>query len=338
MIKKSMRKALYYLGVFSLYHRVRNRRALTVLMFHRVLPNDHQAVPFAEREFTISLSGFRRILDFVERHYNIVSLKDMALAKRNSTKLPTNSLLITFDDGWQDTIKFAMPELKARGLNALLFLTWNALEDHPERWWQDALVTALAKPLARASLCKSAKIDSSNSSERELLSLLSAWMAKLQHEQRYHVLETAWPGIWNIIEDRQMLCEQEVAAWLEAGFEIGSHGMSHVPLTYSQSAQNELNSSLQHLKAFIKDQPTSMSFPHGAFNERLLMMADEVGFDNLFSSEPLLQSWPPCGVTRIPIGRIHLPENQWTSEGGEIAAERLAMFLFFRSFRSNVKK
>jgi hypothetical protein len=32
----------------------------------------------------------------------------------------------------------------------------------------------------------------------------------------------------------------------------------------------------------------------------------------------------------IPLGRIHIPENEWTCDGQGIAAEKLATFLFFR--------
>ncbi len=58
ILKDLSRTALYRCGALGAWHRWRNRRALTVLMFHRVLPADHPTFTLAEREFTFTLDGF----------------------------------------------------------------------------------------------------------------------------------------------------------------------------------------------------------------------------------------------------------------------------------------
>ena len=63
VLKDALRGALYRCGALGGWHRWRNRHALTVLMFHRVLPVDDPAFVQAEREFTFTLEGFRRTLD-----------------------------------------------------------------------------------------------------------------------------------------------------------------------------------------------------------------------------------------------------------------------------------
>jgi hypothetical protein len=156
ILKDGLRTALYRSGALGAWHRWRNRRALTVLMFHRVLPNDDPAFPLAEREFTFTLDGFRRTLDFVQRHYSVVSLDDLQRARMGLAALPSNPLLITFDDGWRDTLIHAAPELARRCLPAVLFLASEVVELDSPRWWQDALVSALAEPGASSRLCAAA--------------------------------------------------------------------------------------------------------------------------------------------------------------------------------------
>ncbi|MEX0758089.1 MAG: polysaccharide deacetylase family protein, partial [Tistlia sp.] len=117
-LKRSLRAGLHGLGGYGLYHRLRNRDRLTVAMFHRVLP---QADPrFAESDpaYTVSLARFEDYLDFFARHYAVVDYADLA----GRRPLPPRPLLITFDDGWADTVEVALPALRRRGWNALVFV------------------------------------------------------------------------------------------------------------------------------------------------------------------------------------------------------------------------
>jgi peptidoglycan/xylan/chitin deacetylase (PgdA/CDA1 family) len=332
--KRLARRALYRSGAWGLYHRVRNRRALTVLMFHRVLPADHPALPLAEREFTFTLDGFRRTLDFVQRHYRVVSLRQVLAAKEQGKALPPNPVLITFDDGWRDTVAYALPELQARGMSALLFVAWGAVDEHPERWWQDALVSAMARPSSCAALCEQAGWGPEAARRPDVHRRLSAWMAEQPHAQRQALLERAAPGVWSAVAERQMLNDEELGTWLQAGMELGSHGISHAPLTHSGQPADELRQSLQRLRARAKGMPANMSFPHGASNADLLRQAREVGYGCLFTSDPTLQAWPPRQDGLPTIGRVHVPESEWTCERGQIAAERLAVYLFPRPRRA----
>jgi len=117
-LKDVARHVLYGSGLLGLAHRVRNRRTLTVLMFHRVLPTNSEAYRHAEREFTFSENGFGRCLDFLRQHYNVVTLADLAAAKNGLKALPDRAALITFDDGWRDTLQYAQPALLQRRLPA----------------------------------------------------------------------------------------------------------------------------------------------------------------------------------------------------------------------------
>jgi hypothetical protein len=71
-----------------------------------------------------------------------------------------------------------------------------------------------------------------------------------------------------------------------------------------------------------------MSFPHGAVDDAVRTAARRAGFTTCFSSKPVLMDarkpWPD------DIGRIHIPENAWTTGANGISPAKLATFLFFR--------
>lgn len=329
-IKDTVRTVLYRSGLLGAWHRRRNKHALTVLMFHRVLPADDPAFALAEREFTFTQEGFRRALDFVQRHYHVVTLRQLAAAREQDQPIPPNPVLITFDDGWRDTVVHALPELQRRGFSALLFVAWDAINEHPERWWQDALVSAIAQPGVRARLCELAGWPAQEADRADVHRRLSAWMAGLPHEARVAALRSAAPGVWEAVSERQMLNAEELDAWLQAGMEVGSHGMSHAPLTRCDKARGELQESLGHLKVNAPDMPANLSFPHGDFTPGLAHEASQAGYQWLFTSDAYLCEWPPKVVAAPLIGRIHLPENEWTCDGVCLNFSRLAGFLFAR--------
>lgn len=327
ILKNGLRTALYQCGALGAWHRWRNRCALTVLMFHRVLPSDDPAFTLAEREFTFTLDGFRRTLDFVQRHYSVVSLGDLYAARLGQAHLPHNPLLITFDDGWRDTLTHAAPELARRGLPAVLFLASEVVELDSPRWWQDALVAALAEPGASTRLCTAAGWTETPTGS--IAQALAAHLGAMPEAQRQAWLTLHAPCVLDPIVERQMVTLSELKTMESSPFAIGGHGHTHSPLTLSPDPQAELQAS-QRLLGALNQGVRSMSFPHGAWSDELVLAARNCGFDWIFTSDAVLvdaSHWPNPLPT---LGRIHIPENVWTCTSNRIDPARLATFLFFR--------
>lgn len=326
--KNIVRGWLYGLGLLGLVHRLRNRRTLTVLMFHRVLPQDADMFQSAEREFTFSVAGFGRCLDFVQKHYQPVTLADLECARKGIKPLPNHAALITFDDGWRDTLLHALPELRCRNLPALLFVTTELPASSEPRWWQDALVTVLADARARARLTEHLQPPRQNGTVVPPLGShqINALLAALPQDERMRLLSEAC----TLAEvPRQMLSAAELAQLPGDTFTLGAHGHSHAPLTEVAQPRYELEVSCHWLKS-TRSMPLSMSFPHGAHDPNLVRLAREVGFQWLFTSDPVLIPTDANAADALTLGRIHMPENQWTCMNGKISYPLLATFLFFR--------
>lgn len=327
-IKLIIRKVLYRLGLLGVLHRLRNRRTLTTFMFHRVLPPDSIEFLNAEREFTFTINGFGKCLDFIQMHYRVITLQDMQLAKASNAPLPDRAALITFDDGWRDTLVHAYPTLKQRNLPAVLFVASEVPLLQSARWWQDALVTVLADSVATDKLIQSVLKNRPGSSHARTLNTpeLTALLSEMPETRRMALLAEA-----TALEPlpRQMLSASELRLMQADTFELGAHGHSHAPLTAVKDATKELTDSLAWLRSTTTT-TLSMSFPHGAHNPSLVNAAHEAGFSFVFTSVPELQPTGLCMSDTATIGRIHMPENQWTCENGEISFPLLATFLFFR--------
>lgn len=324
--KARVRQLLYHSGVLGAVHALRNRRALTTLMFHRVLPAEGPDYASAEREFTFSVEGFGRCLDFVGRHYRCVSLKDVHAALQGRGELPPNPVLITFDDGWRDTLVHAQQALQQRGLTGVLFLATEPLGSTHDLWWQYMLVHVLADPAATQRLCAAMGLPVEQGRHAGLQ--LTARLAALPDDERHRLLQLAAPPSLGGEQGRQMLARADLDAFAPGCIELGAHGHTHAPLLHCADAMAELRCSHERI-APLCGTPASMSFPHGAYDERLVDMSHEAGFQLVFTSDPELTALRP-GTPPRKLGRIHVPESQWTCENGRISFPLLATFLFFR--------
>jgi peptidoglycan/xylan/chitin deacetylase (PgdA/CDA1 family) len=327
-MKDLLRSLAYHSGLLGALHRWRNRHALTVLMFHRVLPDGDARLALAEREFTLSLSAFQRVLDFVARHYQVVRLEDVQRWAAGDGELPPCPVLLTFDDGWRDTLEYAAPELQRRGQSAVLFLASEVLSLQAPRWWQDALVQAMAAPGARNRLWCAAGFKGTPPADAAWR--ITAQLAAQPEPERMAWLDQHALGITGAVGERQMLSPNELAQLEPAGLEVAGHGHTHAPLTLAADPVAELQASHRLVKQHHAG-AAAMSFPHGAWSPALVVQARQVGFQLIFNSEPTLARRPGAASSlAMPLGRIHLPESEWTCRQGVIDPPKLASFLFGR--------
>ena len=326
-LKDGLRTLLYRTGLFPLLHRLRNRNTLTVFMFHRVLPADSIAYAKAEKEFTFTETGFAACLDFIGRHYHPVSLDDLKASIAGVRQLPARAGLITFDDGWRDTLMYAAPLLEQRRIPALLFLSTEVTELPSDRWWQDALVERAENPETLNTLAHDLGLSVEDNSAL-LLRRIAVALSLRPDAERQTLL-----SISATADGRQMLRSDDLPL-LSPTITVAGHSHTHAPFVDASFAQRELERSSNKLRELGAHADT-MSFPHGVYDLDTLKVAKAAGYALLFSSEAhLVPTNQPFGKDK-PLGRIHIPENIWTTQNGKISFPKLASFLFFRPLAAN---
>ena len=98
---------------------------LTIVMYHYVRPIFGSEFPGIKG---LELEGFGRQLDYLEKHYSIVTTEQVIDAVVNGKKLPINACWLTFDDGYKDHHKYVLPELLKRNLHGAFFPPRVAIE------------------------------------------------------------------------------------------------------------------------------------------------------------------------------------------------------------------
>ena len=197
---------------------------LLVLIYHRVLETPD---PLAPREMTAQI--FRWQMELLQRYANVLPMHD-ALRRLADGTLPRRAVCVTFDDGYADNERIALPILREFAIPATVFVTtgfagrWSHVERHVDRG-RPAAPRGNPRPqsgrgadrrgrwrsLARVGSCVRSSNRSSISSPR------SVWRGRAGSRS------IAAPSY---LRDLMMSSEQ-LRRLHAAGIELGAHTVSH---------------------------------------------------------------------------------------------------------------
>src|SRR5206468_3278604 len=113
------------------------RGRLTVLIFHRVLPEFDPLMPDVH-----DAHQFDAVCRSLRRWFHVMPL-DLAARRLAERSLPARSLAITFDDGYADNLEVALPILLRHGLTATFFVSTGFLDGG--RMWNDTVIEAVRR-------------------------------------------------------------------------------------------------------------------------------------------------------------------------------------------------
>jgi len=333
-LRSRARELAYELGVMGAYHRLRNREALTVVIFHRVLSPDDPRWAECDPEWTVSVEQYERSLAFFKRHYNIVTTQQVLDANRGAGALPDYPLLITFDDGWLDNKEYALGPLEREGLEALLFVVSDAM-DQEQPFWQEALIGAWRSGRLEEHHFERLWKRSGRSGEpwpdwrtdraiRELIDRLEGMEVLACRELLSSVAEAL------VMPGRSMLTRQELRELAGGAFVVGSHGKTHDPMDNAEDMQEELSASREALGQMVPAPPggpLTFSFPHGRVTERAIEAGWAAGYQLLFTSDEVINT-PRDGRPARLLGRVSINSQGISDEHSCFYPGMLAKYLF----------
>jgi peptidoglycan/xylan/chitin deacetylase (PgdA/CDA1 family) len=340
-MKLIAKKLAYRTGMLAAYHRLRNRRLLTVAMFHRVLPASDPRHAGADPEWTMTPASFGACLRFFRKHYHVVSPQQVFVALDGGAALPARALLITFDDGWADTAEYAQPVLDEFSVPALVFVAGCAI-GQASAFWQEHVYSYLAtepdgvRQFAAAWQGSGAPLPAAGlpaaAGDAQIRTVIAA-LGELDGTARDAIVAALRPAA---AARAAMLDAGQLTRLVAGGHTIGGHGMTHQPLTRLAHAQIDLRQAQATLGAHL---PTpvveSMSFPHGAWSEPVIAHARAAGYRYLFSSEACLTGLHEgAAAASHPVGRIHISERAIVDAAGAFQPSLLAAWLFLRPARN----
>ena len=333
MLSDLLKKLLYASGALGIYHRLRNARTLTVIMFHRVLEPTDPRWGHCDPDYTLRADLFTHCLEFFAAHYNMVSADDVVRARRGERALPPRALLITFDDGWSDNVDHALPRMRSLKAPGLMFVVSDAV-GRAEPFYQEQIIGAWrrgrldAGALAQALLRRGVPVAEPAGQTAADLRRLIAQVEQLPLEQRQALLAEMAEPLADPL--RHMITADELRTLDEGGIAIGLHGKTHTPMTAAPDLDAELGGARAEMAARMpyRPAPVTMSFPHGRFDSGIAERARSAGYELVFTSVPVVNSTD----SRVGwlLGRLGFETDAVADRAGRFRPDLLALYLFRR--------
>ena len=257
---------------FTLMSPAGPRGRLSVLIFHRVLPEPDPLFPDE-----MHAQRFREMCGWIKAWFNVLPL-DQAVTHLKAGTLPSRAACITFDDGYADNLHVAVPILLQHGLTATFFIATGFLDGG--RMWNDTIIETVR---GRNDLSIADR-------QAAIASHINAIKYRPAVERIAVTEQLAQSAHAQLPANLMMTCA-EVKTMRQAGMQIGAHTVSHpilASLTDDQ-ARREIDDSKQFLEDLLGERIGLFAYPNGKpgedYSPNTVDIVRRLGFDAAVSTQ-----------------------------------------------------
>ena len=99
-------------------------KGFPILEYHMI--NDTPDID--AKSYSIPPSDFNAQLDYLQQNgYNTITMQEFVLAREGKFNLPSNPIMLTFDDGYADNYEIMMPILRSHKMKAVVYVIANEI-------------------------------------------------------------------------------------------------------------------------------------------------------------------------------------------------------------------
>ncbi|MEO6539733.1 MAG: polysaccharide deacetylase family protein, partial [Ferruginibacter sp.] len=230
---------------------------------------------------------FEKIMHFVSKQYEVLSLEDICL-NNPVTKKP--ALAISFDDGYRDFIDHALPVLKKYRFHSTMFVVTDCIDNNMPTWTyvMDFLFyhtnKLLLPPYDYGDDNKPYAVYAWNNKEEQIMYCRKFKQAlkKVNNKKRNEILQHFIHGFDDVqLPKNLMMTWDELASMKKELVDIGSHSISHPPLaTIDDEAEleNEIRVSGEIIEQRLGFFPAGISYPVGSYDQRVKEVSKNAGY------------------------------------------------------------
>jgi len=290
--------------------RRRTRPHALILLYHRI--DQPRVDPW---NLCVSRENFRAHLDVLRGLCEFVPLSaipDLISAGRPQARTP---VAITFDDGYLDNLTNALPELRAAGAPATIFLATGWI-GRPQGFWWDRLAALvfdsgplprrIEVPFGNETFCWRSGLENERRARAALHRSLWQRCQVLPEEHReatLAALEACIPPLRRHEAARPMHPDEVREMHASGVMSIGAHTVTHRPMTAlnAHEQETEIVRSREACRDLTGVTPTCFAYPYGEVAEISPRLVEKSGFSLACGTDEELV-WP--GRERFLLPRV----------------------------------
>ena len=276
---------------------------VSIVTFHHIHDTCGADYPYDPDVADATPRQFRRHLETLAQIGTPISMAEL-LRGIDGGPLPSNPVMITFDDGYRSCHDVALPILRELGIPATFFIATAFVGERRLYWWERIALAlgAARRPRATLAYPRAIEIDARDPGVRRTLNDLvkNTWGLDTERflAELCRALEVDWsPEIEAAHADQLIMTWDQVRALARAGMAVESHTRHHAVLDTLDDAslRDELVGSRSDLERELGRPVEAIAYPVGRRIEQARIRAAvaaagyRVGFANNGGVNPL---WP----------------------------------------------
>ncbi len=315
---------------------------MKIVYYHRVaeLDNDYN-------KLAVYPQIFEQHIIFYKEKYNVISLDDLQNVKDKEKE----SLIITFDDGYEDMYENLLPIVEKHQIPVTIYVTTGCIDICKEMWHDDIIryiLTGNIYPdvfVLRHKLYGCKFVTSGLEERIKLYKSIRFIFQRITEKERENICEqlSEWSGIFKLRrENRRILSNIQIKKMSQSPYiTIGAHTVTHPSLAkYSEAEQrDEIAKSKEKLEQIIGNKVVHFSYPFGSkvdYNKTTIELLKEYDFKSSVTTIPQSISsnqytfeLPRYYIGNWSIGRLmkQLNEENTDEQTGENAVKFIGDFL-----------
>jgi len=257
-----------------------------ILLYHRVINTEYDP-----HELAVSPGSFVAQMRYLKKNYNIISL-DKLVSYLKQRRIPSKSVVITFDDGYVDNYLCARPILEELEIPATFFIVSSYVNTNRLFWWDrlarifhpERKLSALALKINKINFTYKL----SNPHKRKqafwyihgLLKYSSPQVIdrSISYLERWAKLDEVEDYLYRAMNEEEL---KTIAK--NRLFQIGAHTHHHSQLSQQTLALQswEIKNSKQRLEKILQTTVSLFSYPYGSkkdYNTQTVRILKESGF------------------------------------------------------------
>lgn len=280
-------------------------------LFHRVSPQRDELWD------PMDVGHFEKCIKYISNHYEVICIEQLPELKNEFKK--HKYATISFDDGYKDNLKYALPVLNKYGIKASFYVATECIDKNIPTWthlleylFQHTQKSHVDRDFDFLSDAFTVKELDTRSKRVEYVRKLIPYLKTLTDQQRKRIIDKIVQTFSDVTMPRFMMSWDDLKKLSKEGHYIGSHTVSH-PLLDKITDENEIRAELldsgNAIKKHIGYFPITIAYPIGSYNANIIRICKESGYEIGLATKQDVYNPDRDDIFEIP--RIELPNEPW---------------------------
>lgn len=302
-----------------------HRREVIILKLHGVMDDEGGELPWTPLRPQLQRRRLEYVLREILKRYRIVSLDDAVDMLAGRKQLQPYSIVLTFDDGYRNNVKCALPVLRRYGAPATFFVSTGHVNERRPFWFDrldyavqhlpaDGRELRFGDEVVKCGLSSRAELrelykrmrdtaKKRNGSDLDMLAEMEAIAEKLESEGGGRLSDIFENDDWTAV-----LTWEEIRATLQEDVCFGSHTVDHVRLGMVDgvTVRDQLKRSKDAIERKTGRECRYVCFPSGSHSLEAAEIAKECGYVAALTT---VEGMNKIGEDPMFLKRIGFPEN-----------------------------